>query len=89
MSEELVRKPVSRNSGSGSHTPVITNAATVTALGDNIQSLWQGISAGITALRPVDRFAVDNYSAKIAACIDDIQPSGGISMIHPLLNRLF
>ena len=44
--------------------------------------------AGETTIRPVKRFPVDNYNAKIAACIEDLKPTGGLSMIHPLLDRL-
>jgi 3-oxoacyl-(acyl-carrier-protein) synthase len=48
---------------------VVTDAATVTALGNNLESLWQELIAGETAIRPITRFSVDqdHYKAKIAA----------------------
>ena len=69
---------------------VITDAAAVTALGNNLESLWQGLMAGKTAIRPITRFPVDqdHYHAKIAAHIDDLKSSGGRSMLQDLLDRL-
>ena len=68
---------------------IITDATTITAPGNNLKELWQGLLAGETAIRPINRFPVDNYNAKIAACIEDLKPTGGHSMMHPLLDRLF
>ncbi|MCP4629432.1 MAG: beta-ketoacyl-[acyl-carrier-protein] synthase family protein [bacterium] len=69
---------------------VITDAAAVTALGNNLESLWQGLMAGKTAIRPITRFPVDqdHYHAKIAAHIDDLISSGDRSMLQDLLGRL-
>ncbi|NNL74899.1 MAG: beta-ketoacyl-[acyl-carrier-protein] synthase family protein [Desulfobacterales bacterium] len=61
----------------------------MTAPGDNLHALWQRLMAGSTAIRPFHRFPVDNYKAKIAACIEDLTPSPDSSMMHTLLNRLF
>jgi 3-oxoacyl-[acyl-carrier-protein] synthase II len=66
----------------------ITDATAVTALGDNLGQLWQGLLAGQTSIGPVHRFAVDNYSAGIAACIEDLTPNGDRSMTYSLLERL-
>lgn len=68
---------------------VITDAAAITALGSNLAELWRGLLEGKSAIRPVTRFAVDGYSADVAACIDGLKPAGGRSMIHSLLDRLF
>ena len=53
---------------------VVTDAAAITALGSNLESLWQGLMAGKTAIRPITRFRVDqdHYKAKIAAHLDHI-----------------
>jgi 3-oxoacyl-[acyl-carrier-protein] synthase II len=69
---------------------VVTDAAAVTALGTNLESLWQGLMAGETGIRPVTRFPVDqdHYQAKIAAHIADLKSSGGRSMLQDLLDRL-
>ena len=58
-----------------SNRVVVTDAAAVTALGNNLESLWQGLMAGETAIRPITRFAVDqdHYKAKIAALIGDLK----------------
>jgi 3-oxoacyl-[acyl-carrier-protein] synthase II len=68
---------------------VITNASTVTAMSDSLDGLWRGLLAGNTAIRPVKRFPVKNYSAGIAGCIEGLTPAGGSSMLHSLCNRLF
>lgn len=66
----------------------ITDTATVTPLGENLEQSWQGLLAGQTGIGPVIRFSVDNYSARIAACIEDLSPTGERSMVHSLLERL-
>ncbi len=70
---------------------VVTDAAAVTALGNDLESLWQGLMAGESAIRPITRFAVDqdHYGSKIAAHINDLKSSGGRSMLLDLLERLF
>ncbi len=70
-------------------TPVITNASTVTAMSDSLDGLWRGLLAGKTAIRPVNRFPVKNYSAGIAGCVEGLNPSGSNSMLHSLCDRLF
>jgi 3-oxoacyl-[acyl-carrier-protein] synthase II len=69
---------------------VITDAAAVTALGNSLESLWQGLMAGQTAIRPITRFPVDqdHYQTKIAAHIAGLKSSGGRSMLQDLLDRL-
>ena len=66
----------------------ITDAAAVTALGENLNQTWHGLLAGQTSIGPVLRFPVDNYSAGIAACIEDLSSNGDRSMAHNLLERL-
>jgi 3-oxoacyl-[acyl-carrier-protein] synthase II len=70
---------------------VVTDVAVVSALGNNLASLWRGLMAGESAIRPITRFSVDqdHYRAKIAAHIDDLKYSGGRSMLKDLLERLF
>jgi 3-oxoacyl-[acyl-carrier-protein] synthase II len=69
---------------------VVTDAAAVTALGNDPESLWQGLMAGESAIRPITRFPVDqeHYKAKIAAHIHDLKSSGHRSMLQDLLERL-
>ncbi len=70
-------------------SPVITNIATVTAMSENFDGLWRGLMAGNTAIRPVTRFPVKNYSSGVAGCIEGLNPSGSRSMLHGLCGRLF
>ncbi|MFQ5484630.1 MAG: beta-ketoacyl synthase N-terminal-like domain-containing protein [Desulfobacterales bacterium] len=70
-------------------TVTITDAAAITALGANLQESWQGILSGRTAIRPINRFPVRSYGSEVAACVEDLTSSGGKSMIHSFLNRLF
>ena len=66
----------------------VTDCAAVTALGSNLEELWQGLMAGKTAIHPVQRFPVLNYRSRFAACIEGLSSAGRSSMIHDLLNRL-
>ena len=70
---------------------VVTDAAVVTALGKNLDALWQRLMAGESAIRPITRFPVDqdHYKAKIAAHIDDLKAVNDRSMLQHLLDRLF
>lgn len=74
-----------------SNRVVVTDAAVITGLGNNLESLWQGLMAGETAIRPITRFPVDqdHYKAKIAAHIDDLKAANDRSMLQHLLDRLF
>ncbi|MEA3436218.1 MAG: beta-ketoacyl synthase N-terminal-like domain-containing protein, partial [Thermodesulfobacteriota bacterium] len=70
---------------------LITDVATVTALGDDLEQLWQGLMAGKTGIKPVLHFPVENYISKYAACIGDLTPSSGKpehSRMRSLLDQL-
>ena len=66
----------------------ITEAETITPFGDDVEGLWQAISEGKTAIRPVKRFPVDGYHAHIASYIEDLVTTDARSMIYTLLERL-
>ena len=70
---------------------VVTDAAVITGLGNNLESLWQGLMANETAIRPITRFPVDQdyYKSKIAAFIDDLEAYNDRSILQHLLDRLF
>ena len=51
---------------------LITDVAAVTAMGDNLEKLWQGLMAGKTGIKPIRHFSVENYISKYAACIEDL-----------------
>ena len=67
---------------------VISRAATVTALGDGLDSLWDGLMAGQTGIAPFDRFSSDNYISDYAACIENLAAPPGTSLLDPLLERV-
>lgn len=67
---------------------IITDCCAVTALGSNLEELWEGLILGKTAIQPVQRFPVSNYRSSFAACIEDISALDKCSMTHDLLNRL-
>jgi len=66
----------------------ITDMAAVTALGDHIDETWRQLLRSRTAIRPVDRFDAGGYTSGVAACIDDLRPTGHGSMVHSLLSHL-
>ena len=65
----------------------ITDAVAVTPFGD-LKALWESLMNGRSAIQPVRRFATDAYSANIAACIDDLAPLNGCSLVRELVLRL-
>jgi len=75
---------------SESNRVIVTDAAVITGLGNNLESLWHGLMAGKTAIRPITRFPVDqdHYKTKIAAHIDDLKAANNHSMLQHLLDRL-
>lgn len=67
----------------------ITDATAVTALGRNLDELWQQLLSGHSAIAPVERFSVKGYKSRFAACIEDLNCSGAFSAIRDLLGRLY
>lgn len=67
----------------------VTDATSVTALGGNLEELWERLLWGHCAIAPVGRFSVKGYKSRFAACIEDLNCSGPLSAIHDLLGRLF
>ncbi len=65
----------------------ITDAAVITPFG-NLKALWESLMKGRSAIKPVQRFAADTYSANIASCIDDLAPDDGRSLVQALVARL-
>lgn len=67
---------------------VISRTVTVTALGDDLQTLWQRLLAGESAIAPVARFATDNYISSFGATIASLNADAGQSLMEPLLHRV-
>ena len=66
----------------------VTDATAVTALGRNLEELWQQLLWGHSAIAPIERFSVKGYKSRFAACIEDLNCSDTLSAIHDLLGRL-
>lgn len=59
----------------------------VTAFGD-LESTWERLLAGDSAIAPVARFATTRYVSSCAACLTELDPVGEQSRIYRLLDRL-
>ena len=66
----------------------ICAAQTITGLGPDLDSLWRGVMAGESAIKPLTRFATGRYLSGNASCIDGLHAVNGRSGIYPLLERL-
>ena len=66
----------------------ISQAQVVTGLGPDLESLWQGVLAGRSAIRPLTRFATGRYLSGNASWIEGLDSGPGGSGIYPLLDRL-
>ncbi|OGU12153.1 MAG: beta-ketoacyl synthase [Geobacteraceae bacterium GWC2_58_44] len=67
----------------------ISAAHAVTGLGPDLESLWRGVLAGESAIRPLERFATGRYLSANASWIEGLDCKNGRSGIYPLLERLF
>lgn len=79
------------NGYTGAQPVWIADAATVTALGDTLNQLWESLLAGQTGIKPVEYFPVENYTSRFAAWIPDLADTDGLSgrsRIWGLINRL-
>jgi 3-oxoacyl-[acyl-carrier-protein] synthase II len=66
----------------------ISQAQTVTGLGPDLESLWRGVLAGESAIRPLTRFGTGRYLSSNASWIEGLDCKNGRSGIYPLLERL-
>ena len=69
---------------------IITDAAVVSALDNNLDDLWEKLLLKESAIRPITRFPVDqeHYRCKVAAIIENLRPKPGRSLLKALLDRL-
>lgn len=61
----------------------------MTALGKDLNTLWNILLKGASGIKPVRRFPVSSYNSGIAACIEDLESSSAGSMVYEMLDRLF
>ncbi|PJB32626.1 MAG: beta-ketoacyl synthase [Deltaproteobacteria bacterium CG_4_9_14_3_um_filter_65_9] len=66
----------------------ITEAASVTGLGPDLETTWRRLLAGETAIRPIRRFDAGRYSARNASWVEGLESGGNRSLLYPLLERL-
>lgn len=57
------------------HGVAITACATVTALGDGTDALWDGLLQGRSGIAPLTRFECENYISSYGACIEGVAPA--------------
>ncbi len=67
---------------------VLTRIATVTALGDGLGTLWQGLLAGQSGIAPIKRFDCNNYLSGLGACIDGLATPTEGSLLDAVLDRV-
>jgi 3-oxoacyl-[acyl-carrier-protein] synthase II len=60
--------------GPGQVRVVITGMGVITALGQDVGTLWQNLLAGKSATRRITRFDASRFQTQIAAEIDDFDP---------------
>jgi 3-oxoacyl-[acyl-carrier-protein] synthase II len=66
----------------------ITDAGVVTAAGNNLETTWQTLISGRTAIRKIERFPVKAYQSEVGATIPDIRPSGTGSLLRKIMDLL-
>lgn len=66
----------------------ICAAHAVTGLGPDLGSLWRGVMAGESAIRPLTRFATGRYLTGNASWIEGLETKNGHSGIFALLDQL-
>lgn len=62
----------------------LVDGALATAFGPGLEPLWEGLMAGRSAIAPVTRFPVENYTTRLAACAD-LGPAGPAGSLLPHL----
>ena len=57
---------------------VVTGLGTVSPLGNDVETTWQGLVAGRSGVRPITAFDTNGFSARIAATVKDFDPTQAI-----------
>lgn len=66
----------------------VVDTAVVSAFGDGLLPLWDGLMAGRSAIAPLKRFAAERYQSAQAACVPELRAASDESLIIPLLERM-
>nr|WP_320050716.1 beta-ketoacyl-[acyl-carrier-protein] synthase family protein [uncultured Desulfuromonas sp.] len=70
------------------NTVVITHGCAVTGLGTSLETSWNALMAGETAIAAVDRFDTEHYLSKVAACVPGLTADASGSRLYPLLDQV-
>ena len=54
---------------------VVTGIGAITPVGNGADGLWDGVMAGVSAVKPIDRFDATPFPSRIAAQIDGFDPA--------------
>ena len=54
---------------------VVTGMGIISPIGNNIPSFWENLTAGKVGIRPITKFDTDKYKVKLAAEVQDFDPS--------------
>jgi len=68
--------------------PVVVAADIITAYGQGMGCLWDGLCSGHTAIRPISRFPVEAFACKQAALIDALSVGSDDSLVMQMLRSL-
>lgn len=66
----------------------VCSTAAVTGLGPDLDTLWRGLMAGESAVRPLQRFDTGRYLSPNASWIEGLERGAAPSLVFPLLDRL-
>ena len=64
----------------------VADTSIVTAMGNSIDEMWQGLCEGVSAIKPVHRFHTDRLVYHDAACVEDLEPDEGENFICKLMS---
>lgn len=67
---------------------VISRATAVTALGDNLDTLWHRLMSGQTGIAPVTRFDTTHYFSSMGASVEGLTVPVGGSRLDAILERV-
>jgi len=66
----------------------VVHTGAITAMGDDLEALWQGLLDRESAITTATRFATDNYISSCAALINDLVPDSKKAMVFQLADRV-
>lgn len=68
--------------------PVVVDYGMITAFGKGVDPCWEGLRAGQTAIKKINRFNTDNFQSKFAATIKNLKANSDESLIMQMLKSI-